>query len=162
MLDIFAVDPKWPQVSWVLCVKDCANRFVFKCVISSHATMRFRLLFSFVPLLFQILFFALEYLKTVSYISKINTNRVLMFITDFLFCFFSNRNEHLHRCSQCKVAKYCGKSCQVRWKITAIKHWRKTSIWMLNLQGLHTFSTLSHLQIFLFVVTDGEQTCRLV
>uniref|UniRef100_A0A493TQ72 [histone H3]-lysine(4) N-trimethyltransferase n=1 Tax=Anas platyrhynchos platyrhynchos TaxID=8840 RepID=A0A493TQ72_ANAPP len=74
--------------------------------------MRFRLLFSFVPLLFQILFFALEYLKTVSYISKINTNRVLMFITDFLFCFFSNRNEHLHRCSQCKVAKYCGKSCQ--------------------------------------------------
>ncbi|XP_064913990.1 histone-lysine N-methyltransferase SMYD3 isoform X4 [Columba livia] len=22
------------------------------------------------------------------------------------------RNEHLHRCSQCKVAKYCGKSCQ--------------------------------------------------
>lgn len=50
--------------------------------------MRFRLLFSFVPLLFQILFFALEYLKTVSYISKINTNRVLMFITDFLFCFF--------------------------------------------------------------------------
>ncbi|XP_009990546.1 PREDICTED: histone-lysine N-methyltransferase SMYD3-like [Tauraco erythrolophus] len=21
-------------------------------------------------------------------------------------------NEHLHRCSQCKVAKYCGKSCQ--------------------------------------------------
>ncbi|XP_025958444.2 histone-lysine N-methyltransferase SMYD3 isoform X1 [Dromaius novaehollandiae] len=24
------------------------------------------------------------------------------------------RNEHLHRCSQCKVAKYCGKSCQLR------------------------------------------------
>ncbi|XP_009700706.1 PREDICTED: histone-lysine N-methyltransferase SMYD3-like, partial [Cariama cristata] len=21
-------------------------------------------------------------------------------------------NEHLHRCSQCKIAKYCGKSCQ--------------------------------------------------
>uniref|UniRef100_A0A803YN78 [histone H3]-lysine(4) N-trimethyltransferase n=1 Tax=Meleagris gallopavo TaxID=9103 RepID=A0A803YN78_MELGA len=25
---------------------------------------------------------------------------------------FSLGNEHLHRCSQCKVAKYCGKSCQ--------------------------------------------------
>ncbi|XP_035756163.1 histone-lysine N-methyltransferase SMYD3 [Egretta garzetta] len=24
------------------------------------------------------------------------------------------RNEHLHTCSQCKVAKYCGKSCQLR------------------------------------------------
>uniref|UniRef100_A0A8B9DW99 [histone H3]-lysine(4) N-trimethyltransferase n=1 Tax=Anser cygnoides TaxID=8845 RepID=A0A8B9DW99_ANSCY len=27
------------------------------------------------------------------------------------------RNEHLHRCSQCKVAKYCGKSCQLRQSV---------------------------------------------
>lgn len=50
--------------------------------------MHFRLLFSFFfPLFIPDTFFALEYLKTVSYVSKINVKTLFVFITDFLFCF---------------------------------------------------------------------------